>query len=170
MGDFNGHHTLWGCQDVNNRGQQLEDLILKNYFWFCQWNLHFHRSNPLQSISFSRFILESWSRPLCQWPPSLERVQRWKVAKANWDKSQHLCSTRLHQSAIADADDPMSLFTSILKDIAEETIPKTSMEELQDALRRAHNTPAGPDEIHYQLLKHLPGASLLLLLNIFNKI
>ena len=30
MGDFNGHHTLWGCGDVNNRGQQLEDLILKN--------------------------------------------------------------------------------------------------------------------------------------------
>ena len=30
MGDFNGHHTLWGCENVNNRGQQLEDLILKN--------------------------------------------------------------------------------------------------------------------------------------------
>ena len=45
-----------------------------------------------------------------------------------------------------------------------------SMEELQDALRRAHDTSAGPDEIHYQLLKHLPDASLLLLLNILNKI
>ena len=40
---------------------------------------------------------------------------------------------------------------------------------MQDALRRAHDTSAGPDEIHYQLLKHLPDASLLLLLNIFNK-
>ena len=45
-----------------------------------------------------------------------------------------------------------------------------SLEELQDALRRAHDTSAGPDEIHYQLLKHLPDASLLLLLNIFNNI
>ena len=45
-----------------------------------------------------------------------------------------------------------------------------SLEELQDALRRAHDTSAGPDEIHYKLLKHLPDASLLLLLNIFNKI
>ena len=45
-----------------------------------------------------------------------------------------------------------------------------SLEELQDALRRAHDTSAGPDEIHYQLLKHLPDVSLLLLLNIFNKI
>ena len=58
--------------------------------------------------------------------PPLETVQRWKLAKANWDQFQHLCSTRLQQSAIADADDPMSFFTSILKDIAEETIPKTS--------------------------------------------
>ena len=41
-----------------------------------------------------------------------------------------------------------------------------SMEELRDALRRAHDTSAGPDEIHYQLLKHLPDASLLFLLNI----
>ena len=45
-----------------------------------------------------------------------------------------------------------------------------SMEELQDALHRAHVISAGPDEIHYQLLKHLPSSSLLLLLNIFNKI
>ena len=75
MGDFNGHHTLSGCEDVNNRGQQLEDIILKNYlillndkslFSFCKWHLHFHRSNPLQYISFSRLLLESWSRPLWQ--------------------------------------------------------------------------------------------------------
>ena len=35
-----------------------------------------------------------------------------------------------------------------------------SLEELQDALCRAYDTLAGPDEIHYQLLKHLPHASL----------
>ena len=45
-----------------------------------------------------------------------------------------------------------------------------SLEELHDALRRAHDTSAGPDEINYQLLKHLRDASLLLLLNIFDKI
>ena len=46
--------------------------------------------------------------------------------------------------------------------------PFILMEELQAALRRAHDTSAGPDEIHYQLLKHLLSSSLLLLLNIFN--
>ena len=45
-----------------------------------------------------------------------------------------------------------------------------SIAELQDALHRDHDTSAGPDEIHYQLLKHLPSSFLLLLLNIFNKI
>ena len=44
------------------------------------------------------------------------------------------------------------------------------MEELRDALRRAHDTSAGPDEIHYQRLKHLPDASPLLFFNILNKI
>ena len=44
------------------------------------------------------------------------------------------------------------------------------MEELQDALRSAHDTSAGPDAIHYQLFKQLPNSSLLLLLNVFNKI
>ena len=45
-----------------------------------------------------------------------------------------------------------------------------SLDELQDALRRAHDTSEGPNEIHYQLLKHPPDASLLLRLNIFNQI
>ena len=45
-----------------------------------------------------------------------------------------------------------------------------SLEELQDALRRTHDTSAGPDEIHYQIMWHLHDASLLLLLNMFNKI
>ena len=31
-----------------------------------------------------------------------------------------------------------------------------SSEELQDALYRAHDASTGPDEIHHQLLKHLP--------------
>ena len=54
------------------------------------------------------------------------KVQRWELTKANWDHFQPLRSTRLHLSAITGADDPMSFFTSISKDIAEETIPKYS--------------------------------------------
>ena len=131
-------HTLI---HVNNRGQQLEDLILKN----DKSHTYFHSASgtftaiDITLCSPSLFLDFSWKVgpdpcgsdhfPILMennGPPSLERVQRWKLANENWDQFQHLCSTRLHQSAISDADDPMSLFTSILKDIAEETIPKTS--------------------------------------------
>ena len=44
------------------------------------------------------------------------------------------------------------------------------MVQLWDALHRAHTILAGPDEIYYQLLKHLLKSSLLLLLNILKKI
>ena len=48
------------------------------------------------------------------------------VVEGKLGRFQHICSTRLHQSAMNDADDLMSLFTSIRKDIAEENTPKTS--------------------------------------------
>jgi len=44
------------------------------------------------------------------------------------------------------------------------------LRELRYSLRRAHDTAAGPDEIHYQILKHLPYSSLLILLHLFNQI
>ena len=34
------------------------------------------------------------------------------------------------------------------------------LSELTDALSKAHDTSSGPDDIHYQLLKHLPVSSL----------
>ena len=45
-----------------------------------------------------------------------------------------------------------------------------SLQELEISLKKSKDTSAGPDEIHYQFLKHLPHPSLQLLLNIFNKI
>ena len=45
-----------------------------------------------------------------------------------------------------------------------------SLFELQTSLRQAKDTATGPDDIHYQLLKHLPRESLLVLLDIFNNI
>ena len=42
--------------------------------------------------------------------------------------------------------------------------------ELENSLKNAHDSAAGADEVHYQLLKHLPCISLQTLLNIFNRI
>ena len=44
------------------------------------------------------------------------------------------------------------------------------LSELTDALSKAHDTSPGPDDIHYQLLKHLPTSTLLILLEMFNNI
>ena len=45
-----------------------------------------------------------------------------------------------------------------------------SLSELKDALLKAHDSSPGPDDIHYQFLKHLPDSSLLVLLKTFNDI
>jgi len=45
-----------------------------------------------------------------------------------------------------------------------------SIKELKESLDKCHDTATGPDDIHYQFIKHLPNESLLVLLNIFNNI
>ena len=42
--------------------------------------------------------------------------------------------------------------------------------ELKDAIKKSHDTATGPDEIHYQMLKHLPENALSTLLHILNDI
>ena len=45
-----------------------------------------------------------------------------------------------------------------------------SLSGLKDALSKAHDSSPGPDDIHYQFLKHLPDTSLSVLLKTFNDI
>src|SRR3989442_15759036 len=45
-----------------------------------------------------------------------------------------------------------------------------SKTELQEAIKNSHDTSPGPDNIHYQFLKHLPEVSLQLLLHLLNNI
>ena len=45
-----------------------------------------------------------------------------------------------------------------------------SLSELKDAHSKAHDSSPGPDDIHYQFLKHLPDTSLSILLKTFNDI
>ena len=52
-----------------------------------------------------------------------EPISRWKLKKANWAQFQTLCATRILEDTVRKADDPIE---SILINIAEETVPKTS--------------------------------------------
>ena len=42
-----------------------------------------------------------------------------------------------------------------------------NLDELLEAINQSHDSATGPDEIHYQMLKHLPESSLLIYLMIF---
>jgi len=44
------------------------------------------------------------------------------------------------------------------------------MQELTDAISKSHDTGVGPDDIHYQMLKHLPIEALNTLLESLNNI
>ena len=93
------------------------------------------------------------------------------IANALADNVSHNSSSAFSTDAFASVRKKAEKHSiKCLSDNGEVYNEPFSMEELRDALHRAHDTSAGPDEIHYQLLKHLPDASLLLLLNIFNKI
>lgn len=45
-----------------------------------------------------------------------------------------------------------------------------SLAELHLALNKANDSAPDPDQIHYQMIKHLPAVTLNLLLNIFNHV
>ena len=45
-----------------------------------------------------------------------------------------------------------------------------NLDELVEVIQLSHDSATGPDEIHYQMLKHLPENSFETLLNIFNYI
>jgi len=45
-----------------------------------------------------------------------------------------------------------------------------SMEELLDAIGKSHDSAVGPDDIHYQMIKHLPSGAMQILLDILNDI
>ena len=54
--------------------------------------------------------------------------------------------------------------------IAEDYNIPFTISELKTSLSKCHDTATGPDEIHYKFLKHLPETSLLIILDILNKI
>ena len=45
-----------------------------------------------------------------------------------------------------------------------------SINELTFAISKSHDSAVGPDDIHHQMLKHLPGAALETLLHVLNDI
>ena len=132
MGDFNGHQTLWGCEDVNNRGQQLEDLILKSHTYFYTasgifTSIDLTLSSPFFSSTspgklVSTLVAET-TFPSCWRTVDLILLKWFK--DGSWQRQTGI-NSNIYAALICTNLPYVHLYTSILKDNAEEIIPKTS--------------------------------------------
>ena len=147
MGDFNSHHTLWGCLNTNDKGRKIEEFItnhdlvmLNNKSSTC---LHpatgSYSSIDLTICSPEIFPDFNWKVvddlhgsdhfpiQVSEVGPSVQqRPQRWKLRKANWEQFRVNCEQTIHPNAFEDCENPAELFTSFLYSAAEKSIPRTS--------------------------------------------
>ena len=107
LGDFNGHHTLWGCREIDVRGRVLERFILNEHLVILNTGTRTHVTMPSGSTSaLDLSLLSPQLAPLFTWevaddpmgsdhfPVLLKynsivslgtRPQRWNIRKADWD-------------------------------------------------------------------------------------
>ena len=147
LGDFNAHHTLWGCQDVDARGRVLERFICEESLGILNTGTRTHFTMPSGSTSVLDLSLVSPQlMPLFTWhvaddplgsdhfpvwlqhqgvPVLGSRPPRWNLGKADWTEFESLLET-----SVLTRDDTSTLsaedFTSLLLNCAEKCIPRTS--------------------------------------------
>ncbi|KAG1655164.1 RNA-directed DNA polymerase from mobile element jockey [Nymphon striatum] len=146
-GDFNGHNLLWGSRVTNPRGRTIENIILHNNL--CLFNDTSMTYLDLSAGTYSALDLTLCHPSLFQdftWmvdgdlhtsdhfpihvkgngPPVKGRPQRWKLHKADWTVFKQLCAEHLNISSFAEISDQYFEFITILLEVAEISIPKTS--------------------------------------------
>ena len=142
MGDFHGHNVIRGSDDVNERGRIIENSINKNNL--CLFPTHLHPATGTYtsldlSICYPTLLLDYERKvhdDLCgsdHFPIFLNNIasvveepcEKWKLNKAEWPSFKALCVSEINET-ILKAKDPIDNFTTILYEIAEKTILKTS--------------------------------------------
>ena len=135
MGDFNYHHTLWGCIDTNDKGRIIEDFITDHDLVLLndKSSTHLHpATGSYSSVDLS--ICSPGIFPELTWKvcdylygsdhfpiqvsevgPSVQQYpQRWKPHKANWEKFRVQCEQSIYPNAFEECENPAELFTSLL--------------------------------------------------------
>ena len=147
LGDFNGHNQLWGCNDLNNKGQILENFIINNdicllndtSFTYLHPATGNYSSLDLSMCHPSVFSDYEWSVLDDQYgsdhfpiliqnnsPHDREDYSKWKFNKADWAKYDILCREKINSDTVQTAENPVEYFNDRLLEIAKECIPKTS--------------------------------------------
>jgi len=146
MGDFNGHSPLWGSDHYNNKGSMLEKVFADRNL--CVMNDGSHTychpgtgslscldltvCHPSLVLDFDWKVLDdsygSDHFPVCLTPTGGDDdslFEGWVFKKANWDYYSEQCLSRLKEEDIfCSVDEPTSVFTKLLLEIAKECIPK----------------------------------------------
>ena len=147
MGDFNSHHTLWGCTHTNDKGRIIEDFITKHDLVLLNdksatylhpatgsySSLDLTIGSPEICPEFNWKVVDdlhgSDHFPIQVWQRGssiLQRPQRWKLLKANWEQFRVHCEQTIHPNAFKDCENPAEFFTSLLYSAAVKSIPQTS--------------------------------------------
>ena len=117
--DLNGHHTTWGCRDINPRGRIIEDFLPDENLCILSDDstIHLHPvSGPATSIDLSLcdsdlYLDYTWMvnedlRSSDHYPIIIqsknsvaeERVQHLRLHRADWEAFQQPCGERAAQS------------------------------------------------------------------------
>ena len=146
IGDFNGHCPLWGSDHYNNRGHTLEKLfsdrnlcVLNNgEATYCHPAsgslscLDLTVCHPSLVLDFEWDVLDD-SHGSDHFPTRLVSVgtheesslESWILKKADWAKYHFLCNSRITEDLIFNgSDEPCSVFSRILIELANECVPK----------------------------------------------
>ena len=116
LGDFNGHHTVWGCRDINPRRKIIEDFLSDENLclFFDDTTTYLHpASGSATAIDISLCDPDlnldyTWrvNKDLCSsdhYPIFIEsnnsaveeRVQHWRLHRADWEAFQQSCGESL---------------------------------------------------------------------------
>ena len=147
MGDFNSHHSLWGCTDTNDKGRTIEGFITKHDLVLLndKSSTYLHPATGSYS-SLDLTICSPGIFPNFNWkvvddlhgsdhfpiqvsevgPSVQQRPQRWKLHKADWEQFRVQCEQSIHPNVFDDCESPAELFSSLLYSAAEKSIPRTS--------------------------------------------
>lgn len=146
LGDFNGHHPLWGGRHTDRRGKITEDFI--NAHSLCLLNDGSHTylhpgygtysaidislSDPILFLDYDWSVLEethgSDHFPLLlkySGQPSQEYTPRWKLNRADWDMYVELCTEVIVPSRYENVEDALEVFSRDIIEIANKIIPKS---------------------------------------------
>ncbi len=148
-GDFNGHSITWGCDSNNSRGNKIDDFITNNDL--CLLNdgsfTYLHPgSGSYTAIDLSlcspdllldlNFKVEADSFGSDHFPIILEigislpdTLPRWNFKRADWVHFNELCKNTLTLNTVDLLQEPVTIFTDTLCNIAKTVIPMSTTKQ-----------------------------------------